>query len=479
MHQYDNTGYQAAGDSGAPSYPYQHPKYKYAENLDSEHNNANHYRSGSNVSGAAGDDSVFYGDENRENAMYGSGYQQGRASSGYGGSHPSDPIQPMLRKDTEGQSRLASGDHFQNFGSGGDVDDPRSYTGSGPLYEMQRISRSFSGMEQNRSNFADRDGSTLSSREQNPSTLSTVDDSNINARSYTRDDQSYADRYPEYSGCRPPQYTNNPARTSTLAALIRESIDPSNRNQLSAGQASDSYSIRSPRGGEISQGSVTNEEHRRRLRNRSQDLLRLDPNRSIMSGEYRVNKSSAGGTRYPSGGEGVTATTDQHDHSGSSAKDSGVENGESLKRDALTHRKVTSVIQPNGVARPVRDNGVSSHRSISLSHFSLNRHPSKLILYGKGYGVHNSLVSLILISVLSFTIAFLGLEMLFRVNERTASERPTDDSLLSLSAFKHVREVCVTFCVLVLLLDMGCLMVCTLQCYLAAKLLKCPQGEER
>ncbi len=45
--------------------------------------------------------------------------------------------------------------------------------------------------------------------------------------------------------------------------------------------------------------------------------------------------------------------------------------------------------------------------------------------------------------------------------------------------FNSILQVTVAICSFAVMLDICCLMVCTLQCYFAVKLLRCSQGDER
>ncbi|ELT96362.1 hypothetical protein CAPTEDRAFT_227312 [Capitella teleta] len=153
----------------------------------------------------------------------------------------------------------------------------------------------------------------------------------------------------------------------------------------------------------------------------------------------------------------------------------------SLRRDPVTHRKIPTN-QQNGTV-PLRDanyNLSKSRGSLARSHSTLSRVSRKVTLYGSDYKIHNSLVSLVFCSVLSLILAFLGLQLLLRLGTRDASGLVSTDSVLQTNdSFDNVRAVAVTFSSAVLTFNLCCVLTCSLQCFLAAKLMKCPQGEER
>jgi hypothetical protein len=148
----------------------------------------------------------------------------------------------------------------------------------------------------------------------------------------------------------------------------------------------------------------------------------------------------------------------------------------SLRRDPLSHRKL-----PNGVAKPVPDSSLTnSHRSLNISRLSLRSQSGKMTLYGKGYGVHNSLVNMGVAAVLSLVMCFLCTQLLFRVSARQSPTLVSLDSVL-LSNISHgnVSEVVVALTSIAIMLDLCCLLTCVIQGYFAAKLMKCKQGQER
>ena len=146
----------------------------------------------------------------------------------------------------------------------------------------------------------------------------------------------------------------------------------------------------------------------------------------------------------------------------------------SLRRDPVTHR-----IIPNGSTRPLRDNLSQSRHSINLSRLSLNRIP-KITLYGKDYGVYNSLISLGVQALVSLVFCFLGMQLLLRLSQRAAPGLPSSDSILQTNtSYNNVLHVTVAFSSIVVMLNLCCVLTCSLQFFFAAKLVKCPQGEER
>lgn len=154
----------------------------------------------------------------------------------------------------------------------------------------------------------------------------------------------------------------------------------------------------------------------------------------------------------------------------------------SLRRDPVTHRKIPTNFQ-NGNAKPIKDlnqNLSKSRGSLARSHSSVSRGSRKLTLYGNDYGVHNSLVSMALYSLLSLVFCVLGMQLLLRLSVREAQSLPTLDSVLQTNESYHqVQSVAVTFSSAVVMFNLCCLVTCSLQCFFAAKLIKCPQGEER
>ena len=106
----------------------------------------------------------------------------------------------------------------------------------------------------------------------------------------------------------------------------------------------------------------------------------------------------------------------------------------------------------------------------------------KIKFYGKDYGVHNSLVGLAFLAILSLIMCFLGLQLLLRLANMSPSLVGVvlvDSLLASNLSYVVVREITVALSSVVLMLNLWCLLTCSLQCYFGAKLVKCTHGEER
>ena len=225
--------------------------------------------------------------------------------------------------------------------------------------------------------------------------------------------------------------------------------------------------------------------------------LERDPflSRSIMSGEYRVRDPHNRGPHQLSSVSMRLAAQEQHDYWNRSHRGdtSGLIYSQSLTtpRDPVTHhnhRKPGNSTTPNGSAKLIKDlqptNGIhQSKHSLDLSKTSLNNSPTPpqtLQINNKDYGAFNSLVSLIFISLISLIVAALAAQLLFRLNARTASGIYGDSqSVLSNKSYDTTQEVTVALTTFVFMLDICCLLVCSMQFFFAAKLTKCSQGEER
>ena len=215
---------------------------------------------------------------------------------------------------------------------------------------------------------------------------------------------------------------------------------------------------------------------------------------SIMSGEYRVhdhhNKSIIS----------ATSTVRLEDGSGSLNRPSAMvhktlNSGSYNSVPLLTHRKLTdSAMQPNGAAKLLRDKPTPDHqhqhplhntsnKSVGLK--SLNSSKDSLStgsLPSDYNGGVNSLVSLALLALLSLVICVIALQLLFRLTARAVGGTllpPATSSVLTNTSYGSVLEVTVALAAFVVMLDLSCLLVCSMQCFFAAKLLKCSRGEQR
>ncbi len=153
----------------------------------------------------------------------------------------------------------------------------------------------------------------------------------------------------------------------------------------------------------------------------------------------------------------------------------------SLRRDPVTHR-IIPTHQQNGTAKAVSEGSVlnQSRRSLTLSRVSLSKGVSRMTLYGKGYGVHNSLVNLAFLAILALVMCILGTQLLFRVSSRMTPGLSDSNSVLQSSgSYDSLAEVVTAMASVTVMLDLCCVLTCTMQGYYAAKLIKCAQGEER
>jgi hypothetical protein len=208
-----------------------------------------------------------------------------------------------------------------------------------------------------------------------------------------------------------------------------------------------------------------NSNNAQEIRSRSYDFADQQRNRSLLSQNLSHNYSI---DRF--GNKSLLNST---------FIDGSAGNG-SLRRDPVTHRKIPTNQQNGTLRRDSNFNLSKSRRSLARSHSTLSRTSRKVTLYGSDYKVHNSLVSLVFLSILSLVLAFLGLQLLLRLGAREASGLVTRDSILQTNdSYDNVRAVAVTFSSAVLTFNLCCVLACALQCFFAAKLIKCPHGEER
>lgn len=152
---------------------------------------------------------------------------------------------------------------------------------------------------------------------------------------------------------------------------------------------------------------------------------------------------------------------------------------------------VVPVHHQNGHARPVKDTTLERVTSrMGTSGGSLARSLSRVTLYGKDYQVPNALFSLTAMTLLGLVLAFCNLQLLFRLNDpatplggvggRLASDAALRASILrSNVSAASTMEAALAFCSFALMLDVCAVLTCALQAFFAAKLIKCPQGEER
>ena len=502
MYQYDNGGYQQyTGPGGTekasyqrqtsdvrPGDAYYHPVNHQVNHRRSGSTGTNRYsahtsqNTSSSRSKSYDNDSVFDGSDHNHNTYAARGTMQHHPSSSSGkpgtytngtgvrgraGYPTTRELSPTSTRYIKGEREIPpSGESPpKGFNIRGY---PRLSQRDVPSYELQRIPRAVVGanpdllegsrgvMDRDRE---DGDQSTLSSgRDPNKSTGSSRDELDMNRNIPSRDPS------PEHKGRRSESYLRHRTSADPGKGTSNSPRDGTAQSVLSSSGSNEDANTR----GLLAQKA---------LMDTNPDLSRLDPNRSIMSGEYRVNRPVSSGqlTLYSS------AILDANRSSGLRDYCPDQTGMGSLKRDPVTHRKIPTH-QQNGTARHLRDLGpgtTSSRRSLSSSHYSLTRNPSRLTLYGRGFGIHNSLISLVALALLSLLLVAIGLQMVYRLNVRETTEGYFSESLLSSSAYTHVKEVCIGFSTFVVMLDLCCFFVCALQFFLAAKLVKCPQGNER
>ena len=148
-----------------------------------------------------------------------------------------------------------------------------------------------------------------------------------------------------------------------------------------------------------------------------------------------------------------------------------------LQRKEETHSETSSRLgistllpKPNGeVGRP---------SSCKTSRQSLASDGSRDVGYEKATPVGKFLQCLGILSLASLIIIVIALQILLSAG--------SDDDVYVASrvinltvVYDDVLEAVVTMTILVMVLNLCCLMVCTMQCYFAAKILTAPEGEER
>ena len=149
----------------------------------------------------------------------------------------------------------------------------------------------------------------------------------------------------------------------------------------------------------------------------------------------------------------------------------------------------------NGILSPIRNDATpnQSLHSLELSRISnINNNastiqsnnvtpPLQLQTPKDELGVRNNLINILTIAVLSLLLSGISLQLVLRLATLSApaSEELMVQSVLSVNSYENTREVCVSLCSLVLMLDLSCLMVCMVQTFFALKLLRCLDGYTR
>jgi hypothetical protein len=141
---------------------------------------------------------------------------------------------------------------------------------------------------------------------------------------------------------------------------------------------------------------------------------------------------------------------------------------------------VTPTHKMNGFIKPIPLS--QSKPALSNSKPSLiSRAGSRITLYGRDFGVQNSLATLGLVALLALVFGILGIQLLLRLSHTaTGTVNPTTKGgVLNSSLYESFHEVTTALASVVLMLNLSCVLVCVMQCYFAAKLVKVPQGDER
>ncbi|XP_071115788.1 transmembrane protein 221-like [Haliotis cracherodii] len=121
-----------------------------------------------------------------------------------------------------------------------------------------------------------------------------------------------------------------------------------------------------------------------------------------------------------------------------------------------------------------------SRRSLNLSRQSLAS-ASRVTLCEKESSVIKFLYSLGLLCLASLILCVLSLQIIFSLGGAEVDFTPGTGATLinSTSVYESVLEVTVAMSMFVIMMDICCLMVCSMQCFFASKILKTPEGEER
>ena len=152
---------------------------------------------------------------------------------------------------------------------------------------------------------------------------------------------------------------------------------------------------------------------------------------------------------------------------------------QSRLNDSGGSRLSTLLQRPNGnLSRP---SSFVSKRSITLSQEKLSE-PGGTIFDGEEISnsqlVENNLKFLALLCISSLILCSLSVQLLFSLP--TENSLTPEQSLIDANAtYEEVVEVATAITTFVIVLDVTCLLVCSLQCFIIVKLLKVRLGEER
>ncbi|XP_074650456.1 uncharacterized protein LOC141905488 [Tubulanus polymorphus] len=124
--------------------------------------------------------------------------------------------------------------------------------------------------------------------------------------------------------------------------------------------------------------------------------------------------------------------------------------------------------------------------ALSGSRPSLVSKPESLVELD--YGIDKSILSLGLMALTSLVLALFSTLFLFRLGSMQADEplmknKPSttlrNRLITSVTMYENFQDVTIALCSFILMLNLCCLLVSSMQCFYAAKILKVPQGELR
>ncbi|XP_041374561.1 uncharacterized protein LOC121387486 [Gigantopelta aegis] len=148
-----------------------------------------------------------------------------------------------------------------------------------------------------------------------------------------------------------------------------------------------------------------------------------------------------------------------------------------LQRKEESHSETSSRLGISTLL-PKRNGEVGRPHSCKTSHQSLASDGSRDTVCEKDSPVGKFLQCLGILSLASLIISVIALQILLSVN--AADDLDAANKIINLTVvYDDVLKAVVTMTTLVIVLNLCCLMVCTMQCYFAAKILTAPEGEGR
>ena len=136
--------------------------------------------------------------------------------------------------------------------------------------------------------------------------------------------------------------------------------------------------------------------------------------------------------------------------------------------------------RPNGnLSRP---SSFVSKRSITLSQEKLSDPVGSVFDSNECSNsqlIDSNLKFLSLLCIISLVLCSLSLQMLVSLSSERTSMTLTDKLTETNSSYDEVFDAATAITIFVIVLDVTCLLVCSLQCFVIVKLLKVPLGEER